>query len=117
MMCLRVAAVKLAIVVGVGVVPLAIARPALSQSSSSTTTTTTTTPVIVVPELVTPPSGSLSVNRTEKTTNPDGSQTTRDQSTFRNNSGVASESTTTTTAPTAPAVTIERSTSTSKVRE
>lgn len=65
---------------------------------------------------IAPPAGTLSTTRSQKSTNPDGSQTTREDSTFRNNRGVATDSTTTTIAPAIPPVTTERSTTPTTTR-
>jgi hypothetical protein len=93
---------------GGGMVGLA---PAHAQTSSSTTTTTITPPpVMIVPPVVAPPAGTLSESRTERSVNPDGSRTTREQTNYRDGSGVTSNSVTTTVPP--PATTTERTTTT-----
>lgn len=91
--------------------------PAHAQTSSSTTTTTITPPpaVVVVPPVMAPPAGTLSESRTERSVNPDGSQTTREQTNYRDGSGATSNSVTTTVPP--PATTTERTTTTTTTRQ
>jgi len=80
---------------------------ATAQTTSSQTTTTTTTPGM--PLIVAPPTGTLSTERTQKTTSPDGTQTDTKSSTYRNTNGVANDSETTTTRQ-PPATTYESTT-------
>ena len=71
---------------------------AMAQTtSSSSQTTTTVAPATGIPVLVAPPVGTLSVSRTTNTTASDGTQTSTDQTTYRNSEGVANESVTRTT--------------------
>jgi hypothetical protein len=73
---------------------------AVAQTTSSETTTTVTP----APLIVAPPPGTLSVTRTEKSTAPDGTQTDKTQSTYRNTNGVAEDTMTKTTTTPPPAV-------------
>lgn len=64
---------------------------AMAQTTASEVTTTTT------PVIVAPPEGTLSVTRTQKTIDPDGTQTSTHETTYHNTNGVADDSVTRTT--------------------
>ena len=80
---------------------------ALAQPSSPVTTT-------VIPEIVAPPAGTLSVTRSQNTTGPDGTRSNSNETTYRKGGEVADDSvTTTTTTPPPPlATTTTKSTTT-----
>jgi hypothetical protein len=71
---------------------------ALAQTSSQVTTS-------VVPQVVAPPAGTLSVTRSQNTTGPDGTRSNTNETTYRKGNGVADDSVTTTTRPPPPLVT------------
>ncbi len=56
------------------------------------------------PVIVAPPPGTLSVTRTQNITAPDGTQTDRTETTYRNTNGVADDTMTRTTTTPPPAV-------------
>ena len=81
---------------------------ALAQPTSSQVTTS------VIPEIVAPPAGTLSVTRSQNTTGPDGTRSNSNETTYRKGGEVADDSvTTTTTTPPPPlATTTTKSTTT-----
>jgi hypothetical protein len=77
---------------------------ALAQTTTSQVTTT------VTPVIVAPPPGTLSVTRTEKSTDLNGTQTNTNETTYHNSNGVADDTVTkTTTYPLPVATTITKS--------
>lgn len=89
-------------------VVLALSAGVAAAQTTSSEITTTSTPVIVAP-----PDGTLSVTRTQRTINPDGSQINSNETTYRNNSGVADETVTkTTNIPSIDEITTKKSTTT-----
>jgi hypothetical protein len=80
---------------------------AVAQTTSSETTTIVTPapaarPIPVAPLIVAPPPGTLSVTRTQQINAPDGSQTDKTETTYRNTNGVADDTTTKTITYPAP---------------
>ncbi len=86
---------------------------AMAQSSSYQSTTTVMTPGTpgVPGTVVGPTPGTLSVDRSQHTVAPDGTETTSKSTVYRNGAGVASQSETKTVAPLAvPPTTYESTT-------
>jgi hypothetical protein len=77
---------------------------AIAQTTTTTESTTTVTPSPPAPLLVAPPPGTLAVTSTQRTIAPDGSQTEKTETTYRNPAGVADESVTRTTTTPIPVI-------------
>jgi hypothetical protein len=80
---------------------------AMAQTTTETQTTTTVTPALVAPAplLVAPPVGTLSSTTTKKTIAPDGTETDKTETTYRNTDGVADDTMTRTTTIAPPVAT------------